>query len=73
MIKRDGARAMEHQPALLLGRLDWQQTGYYGSCDLPTADGLPASAASFFWPFDVRLDVGRRHQPHGIGQCLQLA
>ena len=24
-------------------------------------------------PFDVRLDVGRRHQPHGMAKCLQLA
>jgi hypothetical protein len=24
-------------------------------------------------PLDARLDVGRRHQPHGVAKCLQLA
>jgi hypothetical protein len=26
-----------------------------------------------FLSFDVRLDVGRRHQPHGVAKYLQLA
>ena len=54
------ARAMEHQPALLLGRLDWHKP-HIGSCDR-LADGLGVGRIVLL-PFDVRLDVGRRHQP----------
>ena len=43
------ARAMEHQPALLLGRLDWHKP-YIGSCDR-LRQMTSASAASFFLPF----------------------
>jgi CheY-like chemotaxis protein len=64
------ARAMEHQPALLLGRLDWHKP-HIGSCDRLT-DGLCVGRIVLL-PFDVRLDVGRRHQPHGMAKCLQLA
>ena len=38
------ARAMEHQPALLLGRLDWHKP-HIGSCDRLT-DGLPSMGCS---------------------------
>ena len=64
------ARAMEHQPALLLGRLDWHKP-HIGSCERLT-DGLCVGRIVLL-PFDVRVDVGRRHQPHGVAECLQLA
>jgi hypothetical protein len=64
------ARAMEHQAALLLGRLGRDEP-HVGPGDR-LADGLDVSRIVFL-PFDVGLYVGRRHQAHGVAERLELA
>ena len=64
------ARAMEHQAALLLGRLGRDEP-HVGPGDR-LADGLGVSRIVFL-PFDVGLYVGRRHQAHGVAERLELA
>src|SRR5271156_2110256 len=63
------ARAVEHQAALLLGSLGCNEP-HVGSGDR-LADGLCVSGVILL-PFDVRLHISRRHQPHGVAKCLQL-
>jgi len=58
-------RAMEHQPALLLGRFGWREP-HIGPCD-PLADGFRIGRIVLL-PLDVRLDVGRRQQSHGAAE-----
>ena len=55
------ARAMEHQAALLLGRLGLDKPHVCPGDRL--ADGLGVSGIVLL-PLDVGLDVGRRHQAH---------
>src|SRR3954447_10496435 len=63
------AGAMEHQAALLLGRLGWHKPHVGpGHC---FADGLCVSGVILL-PFDVGLHVGGRHQPHRVSQGLEL-
>jgi hypothetical protein len=64
------ARAMEHQPALLFGGLGWYEPHISSRNRL--TDGLCVSSIVLL-PLDVRLHVGRRHQPHVMAECLQLA
>ena len=64
------ACAVKHQAALLLGRLGWHEP-HVGSGDGFT-NRLSVSHVVLL-PFDVRLHVSRRHQPHGMAECLQLA
>jgi len=64
------ARAMEHQAALLLGRLGLDEP--HGCPGDRFADGLSVGHIVLL-PLDVRLDVGRRHQPHGMAERLQFA
>src|SRR5450759_5166480 len=64
------ARAVEHQAALLLGSLGWHEP-HVGPGDC-LADGLCVSRVILL-PFDIGLHVGRRHQPHGVTKCLELA
>ena len=61
------ARAMEHQSALLLRCFGWHKP-HIGPGDR-LADGLCVSRIVLL-PLDVRLDVGRRHQPHSVAECL---
>src|SRR5204863_6898010 len=64
------ARAVEHQAALLLGSLGWHEPHVGpGHC---LADRLCVSRVILL-PFDIGLHVGRRHQPHGVTKCLELA
>src|SRR3954449_591471 len=63
------AGAMEHQAALLLGRLGWHKPHVGpGHC---FADGLCVSDVILL-SFDVGLHVGGRHQPHRVSQGLEL-
>jgi hypothetical protein len=64
------ACAMEHQAALLFGRLglDKPHVGS-GYC---FADGLSVGGIILL-PLDVGLHVGRRHQAHDMPKCLELA
>src|SRR5712675_3202650 len=62
--------AVKHQAALLLRRLGGHKP-HVGSGDSLT-DGLGISGVILL-PLDVRLDVGRRHQPHRMAKCLELA
>ena len=64
------ARAMEHQAALLLGRLglDKPHVGP-GHC---FTDGLSISSIVLL-SLDVRLHIGRRHQAHVMAERLELA
>src|SRR5262244_941458 len=61
------ARAVEHQAALLLGRLGWHEP-HVGPGNRLT-DGLGVSRIVLL-PFDVWLHVGRRHQPNDMTNCL---
>ena len=64
------ARAVEHQTALLLGRL-----GGYEAHVCPGdrfADGFGVSGIILL-PLDVGLHLGRRHQSYSVTQCLELA
>ena len=63
------ARAMEHQTALLLGRLGRDEP-HIGPGD-SLADGLRVRSIVLL-PFDVGLYVGRRHQPHGMAERLEF-
>src|ERR1700694_50896 len=64
------AGAVEHQAALLLGGLGWYKPHVSpGDC---LANGLCVSRIILL-PLDVGLHIGRRYQPHGVTQCLQLA
>src|SRR5436190_21523919 len=65
------AVAVEHQAALMLGGLGWHEP-HVGPGDCLT-NRLSASAASFLCRFDIGLHVRRRHQPHRMTKCLQLA
>ena len=64
------ARAVEHQAALLLGSLGWHEL-HVGPGDC-LADRLWVSRVILL-PFDIGLHVGRRHQPHRVPKCLELA
>jgi hypothetical protein len=64
------ARTMEHQSALLLGRLGWHEP-HIGPGDRFT--NRLSVGHIVLLPFDVRLHVRWRHQPHGVAECLQLA
>ena len=64
------ARAVEHQAALLLGRLGRDEP-HVGPGDR-LADGLGVSGIVLL-PFDVGLHVGRWHQSHRVAECLELA
>src|SRR5258706_1784118 len=64
------ARAVQHQATLLLGSLGWHEP-HVGPGDC-LANGLCVSRVILL-PLDVGLHIGRRHQPHGVTQCLQLA
>ena len=64
------ARAVEHQAALLLGRL---------GCDEPHicpadrfADGLGVSGIVLL-SLDIGLHIARRHQAHRVPERLELA
>src|SRR5436305_9787958 len=63
------AGAMEHQAALLLGRLGWHKP--HVDPGHRFADGLCVSGVILL-SFDVGLDVGGRHQPHRVAQGLEL-
>ena len=63
------ARAMQHQAALLLGRLGLDKP-HVGPGDRLT-DGLGVSGIVLL-PLDVRLHIGRRHQAHGVAKRLEL-
>src|ERR1700758_63133 len=64
------ARPMEHQAALLLGRLGLNEPHVCpGDC---LADSLGVGSIVLL-PLDVRLHVGRRHQTHRMPERLQLA
>jgi hypothetical protein len=64
------ADAVQHQTALLLGGLGRHEP-HIGPGDR-LANGLCVSRVILL-PLDVRLHIGRRHQPHGMTQCLELA
>src|SRR5260370_2944635 len=64
------ARAMEHQAALLFRRLGRHEPDV-GSGDR-LADRLGVGGIVLL-PLDVGLHVGRRHQPHGMADRLELA
>src|SRR5436190_4195879 len=63
------AGAMEHQAALLLGRLGWHKP--HAGPGHRFADGLCVSGVILL-SFDVGLDVSGRHQPHRVAQSLEL-
>jgi len=60
---------MEHQAALLLGRLGLHEP--HVSPGDRFADCLGVGGIVLL-PLDVRLHIGRRHQPHSMAQCLEL-
>jgi hypothetical protein len=62
--------AVKHQAALLLRRLGWHEP-HVGSGDR-LANRFRVSHVVLL-SFDVRLNVSRRHQSHGMAKCLQLA
>src|SRR5437660_3002365 len=64
------ARPMEHQAALLLGRLGLDEP--HGCPGDRLADSLGVGSIVLL-PLDVRLHVGRRHQTHRMPERLQLA
>ena len=64
------ARAVEHQAALLLGRLGLDKP-HIGPGDR-FADGLGVSGIILL-SLDIRLHVGRRHQTHGMPERLEFA
>ena len=61
------AGTVQHQAALLLGSLGRHEP-HVGPGDR-LANGLRVSRVILL-PLDVGLHVGRRHQPHGVTQCL---
>jgi hypothetical protein len=63
-------RAMEHQAALLLRRLGWHEP-HIGSGDRFT-NGLSIGHIVLL-SLDIRLHLGRRHQPHAVAKSPQLA
>src|SRR6202162_2817208 len=63
------ARPVQHQAALLLGGLG-RYKPHVGPGDC-LANGLCVSRIVLL-PLDVGLHIGRRHQPHGVTQCLEL-
>jgi hypothetical protein len=63
------ARAMERQTALLLGRLGLDEPHVRPGNGL--ADRLRVRGIILL-PFNVWLHVGRRHQPHGVSERLEL-
>src|ERR1700687_4607418 len=64
------ASTMKHQAALLLGCLGWHEP-HVGSGDR-LANRFCVGHVILL-PFDVGLNVSRRHQPYGMTECLQLA
>src|SRR2546426_7899555 len=64
------ARPMEHQAALLLGRLGLDEPHVCPGDRL--ADSLGVGSIVLL-PLDVRLHVGRRHQTHRMPQRFELA
>ena len=64
------ARAVQHQAALLLGGLG-RYKPHVGPGDC-LANRLRVSRIVLL-PLDVGLHIGRRDQPHGVTQCLELA
>jgi hypothetical protein len=64
------ARAMKYQAALLVRSLGLDEP-HVGPADSFT-DGLSVIGIVLL-SFNVRLHVGRWHQPHGVAQRLQLA
>ena len=63
-------RAVKHQAALLLGSLGRDKPHAWPGDRF--ADRLCVGSIVFL-PLDVGLHVGRRHQPHGMADCLELA
>src|SRR6202023_650946 len=63
------AGAVEHQAALLLGGLGWYKS-HIGPGDC-LANGLRVSRVILL-ALDVGLHIGRRDQPHGVTQFLEL-
>ena len=66
---KEMARAMQHQAALLLGRLGLDQP-HVGPGDR-FADGLGVSGIILL-SLDVWLHIGRRHQAHGMPERLEF-
>jgi hypothetical protein len=64
------ARAIKHQATLLLGRLGSDEP--HVGPGHRFADRLRIGSIVLL-PFDVRLHIGRRHQPHGVTERLELA
>src|SRR6266850_1069157 len=64
------ASAMQHQTALLLGGLGWYEPHVRPGDRLANAFCV---SRIVLLPLDVGLHIGRRHQPHGVTQCLELA
>ena len=62
-------RAMEHQAALLLGRLDRHEPHVGPGHCLTDCLGI---SGIILVPLYVRLDIGWRHQAHGMPKRLQL-
>ena len=62
-------RAMEHEAALLLGRLGLHEA--HARSHDGFADGLGIGSIVLL-AFEVGLHVGRRHQPNGVAERLQL-
>ena len=61
------ARAMQHQSALLLGRLGWHKP-HIGPCHRFT--NCFSVRHIVLLSLNVGLYVCRRHQPHGVAKCL---
>ena len=64
------ARAMEHEAALLLGRLRLHKA--HARSHDGFADGLGVGSVVLL-AFDIGLHVGRRDETHGVPQSLQFA
>ena len=63
-------RTMQHQAALLFGRLGRHKAHARALHGL--ADGFGICRIVLL-AFDIRLHVGRRNQPHGMAEGLQLS
>jgi hypothetical protein len=61
---------MQHQAALLLGRLDLDEP-HISPCHCFT-DGLGFSCIVLL-SLDIGLHISRRHQPHGMPKSLEFA
>src|SRR5262249_39826360 len=63
-------RSMQHQQGLLIGRLDRHEPHRW-ACHGLTDGGCVGSIV--FRPFDIALDVARRHQTHGMTKLGDIA